>query len=55
MSLIGDLEFKTIIDDKPAIIKIPNANLYDINVLVEDGHKEITCIVTAIIDTEEEH
>lgn len=55
MSLIGDLEFKTVIDDQPVIIKIPNAHLYDIDVLVENGHKEITFFVTAIKDIEEEH
>ena len=55
MSLVGDLEFKTVIDDKPAIIKIPNAHLHNIEVLVEDGHKKFTCMVTAIKDTEEEH
>ena len=55
MSLVGDLEFKTVIDDKPAIIKIPNAHLYEINVLVKNGYKEVTFVVTAIRDTEEEH
>lgn len=55
MSLIGNLEFKTIIDDKPVTIKIPNAELYDINVLVEDGLKEITCMARAIEDIKEEH
>jgi len=34
MSLVGDLEFKTKIDDKPAIIKMPNACL-DIDVFYQ--------------------
>ncbi len=55
MSLVGDLEFKTIIDDKPVTIKIPNAHLYNIDVLIEDGHRKITCMITAIKDIEEEH
>lgn len=55
MSLIGVLEFKTIIDDKPVTIKIPNAHIHNIDVLVEDGYKEFTCVVTAIRDIEEEH
>jgi hypothetical protein len=54
MNLVGDLEFKTVIDDKPVIIKILNAHLHNIGVLVEDGHREFTCVVTAIKDTEEE-
>ena len=40
MSLVGDLEFKTKIDNKPAIIKMPNACL-DIDILSENGHREI--------------
>lgn len=55
MNLIGDLEFKTVIDNKPVTIKIPNAHLHNIDVLVEDGHREFTCVVTAIRNTEEEH
>ena len=41
MSLIGDLEFKTKIDDRPAVIKMPNACL-DIDVSSENGHREIS-------------
>lgn len=55
MNLVGDLEFYTIIDDKPAIIKIPNARLHDINVLLENGYRKVTCMVTAIENIEEEH
>lgn len=55
MSLIGDLEFKTVINDQPVIIKIPNAHLYNVEVLVKDGYREITFAVTAIKDIEEEH
>ena len=40
MSLVGDLEFKTIIDDKPAIIKMPNATILNVEVLSEDGLKK---------------
>ena len=41
MSLVGDLEFKTIIDDKPTVIKMPNARL-DIKILSENGYREIS-------------
>lgn len=49
-----DLEFKTIINDEPAIIKIPNGH-FNINIFIEDGHREIICTMTAIDDIEEEH
>lgn len=42
MSLIGDLEFRTIINNRPVIIKAENAQLLDIEVLSENGIKEGT-------------
>ena len=70
MSLVGDLEFKTKIDDKPAIIKMPNAYL-DIDISSENGHREISFSIDSndhqrknykkiiftieILDEEEEH
>ncbi len=55
MTLVGDLEFKTVIDDKPVIIKIPNAHLHNIDISAEDGHREIVCTMTVIDDIKEEH
>lgn len=40
MSLVGELEFRTVIDDKPAIIIMPNACLLDVEVSLEKGFKE---------------
>lgn len=42
MSLIGELEFRTIINNRPVIIKAENAHLLDIEVLSENGIKEGT-------------
>ena len=40
MSLIGDLEFRTIINNRPVIIKAQNAELLGIEVLSENGIRE---------------
>lgn len=42
MSLIGDFEFRTIINNRPVIIKAENTELLDIEVLSENGIKEGT-------------
>ena len=55
MSLIGDLEFKTIIEDKPVIIKMSNACLTNIEFLSEDGCRgSIFTIKKIEIENEEE-
>lgn len=66
MNLIGDLEFKTIIEGKPVIIKMPNAYLTNIEFLSEGGcrgsiftikkienEKENGCLIKIINDEEE--
>jgi hypothetical protein len=42
MSLIGDLEFRTIINNRPIIIKAQNTQLLGIEVLSENGVREGT-------------
>lgn len=46
MSLIGDLEFRTIINNRPVIIKAENAQLLGIEVLSENGFREGTFTIS---------
>lgn len=55
MNLIGDLEFKTIINNKPVTITIPNVYVHNTNILIEGEYRKFVCEVTAIRDTKEEH
>ena len=51
MSLIGDLEFKTIINNKLAIIKMPNAYL-DIENFIKGRYREAIFTVNTASDEE---
>lgn len=50
MSLVGDLEFKTIIDNRPALLKMSNAHLNNIEVFSEGCHKKVVFTVETIKD-----